>query len=90
MAKLISRLRCLFGFHEHTYRERRSLHSFDVLHYVCDVCSHAEPAIVRDPEEYREFWKLRTPTSKARKALPPSAAERSRVLESVRPFRRAK
>lgn len=87
---MLSRLLCLFGWHRHTFRERRSLHSFDVLYLCCDSCSHAEPAIVRDPEEYRAFWKLRTPIAKARKVVAPSAAERSRILESVRPFRRAK
>lgn len=87
---MLSRLFCLFGFHSHTYRERRPLYSFDVLFLCCDSCNYAVPAIVREPEEYRSFWQFRTPIAKARKVLQPSAADRARVVESVLPIRRVK
>jgi len=47
---------CLVGCrHEHTIRERRPLHGVDVLHFVCDACGHAVPAIERTAEEHRHI-----------------------------------
>jgi len=39
--------------HDSTYRERRTLHGAEVLHFVCHDCGHAVPAIDRTAEEHR-------------------------------------
>jgi|RhiMetStandDraft_4_1073278.scaffolds.fasta_scaffold274617_2 hypothetical protein len=45
---------CMGGCrHPHTYRERRTLHGAEVLHFVCEDCGHAVPAIDRTAEEHR-------------------------------------
>lgn len=87
---MIARLLCLLGWHRHTYRERRSLYGFDVLYLVCDTCEHAEPIITRHADEYQRFATRQTPAPIAKRVIPPSASERARAVESVRPFRRAK
>ncbi len=47
---------CLGGCrHENTIRERRPLHGVEVLHFVCDTCGHAVPAIERTAEEHRHI-----------------------------------
>ena len=38
--------------HPQTYRERRELHGVQVLHFVCDDCGHAVPAMDRTAEEH--------------------------------------
>jgi hypothetical protein len=45
----------LFGVcrHPQTYRERRELHGVPVLHFVCEDCGHAVPAMQRTPEEHQ-------------------------------------
>jgi hypothetical protein len=45
---------CLGGCrHRHTYRERRTLHGADVMHFVCEDCGYAVPAVSRTPDEHR-------------------------------------
>jgi hypothetical protein len=45
---------CLGGCrHPHLYRERRELHGTLVLHWVCEDCSYAVPAIRRTPSEHQ-------------------------------------
>jgi hypothetical protein len=44
--------------HEHTYRERRPLHGVEVMHFVCDRCGHATPAVERTADEHREVVKI--------------------------------
>jgi hypothetical protein len=45
---------CLGGCrHSHLYRERRELHGTLVLHWVCEDCSYAVPAIRRTPSEHQ-------------------------------------
>ena len=45
----------LFGgcTHESTYRERRLLHDAEVMHFVCNDCGHAVPAVDRTADEHR-------------------------------------
>jgi len=46
---------CLLGCqHEHTIRERRPRHGVDVLHFVCESCGYAVPAIERTAQEHRQ------------------------------------
>ncbi len=40
--------------HAHTYRERRKLHGVQVMHFVCENCGYAVPAIDRTAKEHRE------------------------------------
>ena len=35
------------------YRERRDLYGTQVLHWVCEECGHAVPAIQRTPSEHQ-------------------------------------
>jgi hypothetical protein len=60
MALLLRVLRfCLGGCrHRHMYRERRALHGAQVLHWVCEDCNYAVPAIQRTPREHRLAVKL--------------------------------
>lgn len=45
---------CLGGCrHLHLYRERRELYSTLVLHWVCEDCGYAVPAIRRSPSEHQ-------------------------------------
>lgn len=39
--------------HAHTYRERRRLHGAQVMHFVCERCGHAAPAVGRTAREHR-------------------------------------
>jgi hypothetical protein len=39
--------------HPHLYRERRELYSTLVLHWVCEDCGYAVPAIRRSPSEHQ-------------------------------------
>ncbi len=44
---------CLGGCpHRHTFRERRALHGIQVLHWVCEECGHAVPAMDRTEQEH--------------------------------------
>jgi hypothetical protein len=44
--------------HSHTYRERRQLHGVQVMHFVCERCGHATPAVERTAKEHRRAVKL--------------------------------
>ncbi len=44
--------------HSHTYRERRKLHGVQVMHFVCERCGHATPAVERTAREHRHAVKL--------------------------------
>jgi hypothetical protein len=44
--------------HTHTYRERRRLHGVMVMHFVCESCGHAAPAMERTAREHREAVKV--------------------------------
>jgi hypothetical protein len=46
-------LQSWFCRHPHTFRERRPLNGVEVLHFVCDTCGRAVPAIERTAEEHR-------------------------------------
>jgi hypothetical protein len=39
--------------HPQTYRERRELHGVPVLHFVCEDCGYAVPAVQRSAEEHQ-------------------------------------
>lgn len=41
--------------HDSTYRERRTLHGAEVMHFVCNDCGHAVPAVQRSAEEHRQM-----------------------------------
>jgi len=69
--------------HRHTYRERRPLHGIEVLHFVCEACGRATPAMYRTPEEYVAVADSQLPRPKARVIAPPSAAERARALDEL-------
>ena len=45
-------------FHSHTYRERRKLHGVMVMHFVCERCGHATPAVERTAREHRRVVKI--------------------------------
>lgn len=63
-----------FGFrcsHAATYRERRKLHGLQVIHFVCEDCGHAEPAVGRTAREHRKAVKVgAVATPKARRHQP--------------------
>jgi hypothetical protein len=40
--------------HTHTLRERRKLHGVDVLHFVCENCGYAVPALQRTAREHQQ------------------------------------
>ncbi len=42
-----------FCSHRQTYRERRELNGVSVLHFVCEDCGHAVPAVPRTEAEHR-------------------------------------
>ena len=44
--------------HRHTYRERRKLHGVQVMHFVCERCGHATPAVERTAREHRRAVQL--------------------------------
>ncbi len=44
--------------HRHTYRERRKLHGVQVMHFVCERCGHATPAVERTAREHRRAVKV--------------------------------
>ena len=44
--------------HSHTYRERRRLHGVMVMHFVCERCGHATPAVERTAREHRRAVKV--------------------------------
>ena len=44
--------------HSHTYRERRKLHGVSVMHFVCERCGHARPAVDRTAREHRRAVKV--------------------------------
>jgi hypothetical protein len=67
MSLLFRVLQVCFGgcSHRHTYRERRKLHGIQVLHWVCEDCGHAVPAVQRTAREHRHAVKtgaIRTAT----------------------------
>jgi hypothetical protein len=41
--------------HDATYRERRLLHGVQVMHFVCEDCGHAVPAIGRTAGEHADM-----------------------------------
>jgi hypothetical protein len=44
--------------HSHTYRERRPLHGVQVMHFVCERCGYATPAVERSAREHRRVVKI--------------------------------
>jgi len=47
---------CMGGCrHPHTLRERRPLHGVDVLHFVCEDCGYAAPAVDRTALEHQRI-----------------------------------
>ena len=44
--------------HPYTYRERRKLHGAQVMHFVCERCGHATPAVERTAREHRRAVKV--------------------------------
>ena len=44
--------------HSHSYRERRKLHGVMVMHFVCERCGHATPAVERTAREHRRAVKV--------------------------------
>jgi len=74
-------LLAFFGLCQHTsrYRERRKLHGLQVIHFVCEDCGHAEPAIGRTAREHRRAVKVgAVATPKARRI----------VTDNVEPMRK--
>jgi hypothetical protein len=52
-------IRAVFGCsHPCTYRERRRLHGVQVMHFVCEDCGHATPAVDRTASEHRRVVKV--------------------------------
>jgi hypothetical protein len=60
MSPLFRFLQFCFGgcSHRHTYRERRTLHGVQVLHWICDDCGHAVPAVERSAPEHQRVVQL--------------------------------
>lgn len=84
-------LRCT---HQHTYRERRELHKVMVLHWVCDDCGHAVPAVARTAKEHERIVKQGAVVSGHATVSRKAAAKRALPRASKRPekvtdFRRA-
>lgn len=44
--------------HPYTYRERRKLHGVQVMHFVCETCGYAAPAVERTAREHRRVVKV--------------------------------
>jgi len=63
--KAFHALLSFFGLCQHTsrYRERRKLHGLQVIHFVCEDCGHAEPAIDRTAKEHRQAVRTGRPVS---------------------------
>jgi hypothetical protein len=54
MKALLRIWHAVFGCrHTHTYRERRKLHGVRVMHFVCEACGNATPAVERTAKEHR-------------------------------------
>jgi hypothetical protein len=71
---------CLGGCrHSHTIRERRRLHGVDVLHFVCEDCGYAAPAIERTALEHQRIVEA------GAVKLPRSHQVATNVLELRRP-----
>lgn len=67
---MIRALLHFFGWcsHSHLYRERRKLHGLQVMHWICEDCGHAEPAIGRTAKEHRKAIRVgAVATPKARR-----------------------
>ncbi len=45
----------LFCPHRFSRIERRPLHGVQVVHFVCNACGRAKPAMTRTPDEHREM-----------------------------------
>jgi len=69
--------------HPSTYRERRLLHGAPVMHFVCEACGHAVPAIDRTAGEHHQALQ------EGAVRLPRAHAKTSTVVEIVRPHRRS-
>jgi hypothetical protein len=75
---------CLGGCrHPHTLRERRLLHGVDVLHFVCEDCGYAAPAIERTALEHQRVVEA------GAVKMPRSHQVAMNVVEMRRPRRRA-
>lgn len=72
--------------HVHTIRERRQLHGVDVLHFVCENCGYAVPAIARTPDEHQRVVQMGAlQPMRTRRVTPPAVVP----LESRRDRRHA-
>lgn len=77
---MIARLLCLFGFHDHAYRERRD----GIQHYVCACCGQATPVVSRTPDEHEAAiarGRVRHLQARVLQRVTPSAADRARAKQ---------
>ena len=78
--------------HSHTYRERRKLHGVQVMHFVCERCGHATPAVERTAREHRRAVKVGD--QQTSRVLRPQLGQvvamnaRERVVMDARPRRK--
>ena len=90
---LFTRLLTLVGgcAHRHTYRERRPLHRTQVLHFVCEDCGYAVPALQRSAKEHRRVVKAGAlaPAKIIRESASVVAIGRREGLTHGRPTRHA-
>ena len=74
----LTRLLCLLGQHDVTYRERRDW----IQHYVCACCGQATPVISRTADEHERVLALgRVAHPRASVLQKPSASERARAKQ---------
>ena len=79
---MLERLKCLIGFHDHAYRERRN----GIQHYVCACCGHATPVVSRTQDEHDAAiarGRVRPLRAYVRQNVTPSAAERARAKQAL-------
>jgi hypothetical protein len=75
------------------YRERRKLHGTQVLHWVCEDCGHAVPAVTRTAREHRRAVKVGAVHTAKAQRLPADVVaigkRRYAAGSSIEPHRRA-
>jgi hypothetical protein len=87
--EMIARLVRLFVGCRHMslYRERRALHGAQVLHFVCEDCGYAVPALQRTAREHRRVVKdgaVRTSAARRRQPAGVVAIEDQRERSASR------
>jgi len=73
-------LRCR---HRHTYRERQTLHGIQVMHFVCEACGNATPAMERTAKGHKSAVKVSAhPTARIVRTSAPKVASIKRTART--------